>query len=147
SARNDRAETIRKAALGDDLTSAQSYLGRAAAGLTRAPALVPEPIAPERIRSLGRPFTLMGAIAGVDESTPLNLLTFEARPWDEYWDKIPGQSLLGLLLLLGIGLVALVWRQHAWLSALALAGALGFAGYTGGPIVLALVLALAVAGR
>jgi hypothetical protein len=147
SARRDLAETIRTAGLGDDFASAQSYLGRVAAGLTRAPALVPEPIAPERIRSLGRPFTLMGTITAVDESSPGNLLTFEARSWDEYWHKISDRPLLGLLLLLGTGLVALAWRQYAWLSALALVATLAFAGYTGGPIILAAGLALAAVGR
>ena len=50
SARTARDETIAKAGLEDDLSSARIYLGETLADVSRSPVGVPEPSAPDRIR-------------------------------------------------------------------------------------------------
>jgi len=145
-ARAARAETTRRAGLEADLASVQSYLGEAPADLTGPLVGVPEATAPDRIRFFGRPFTLMGVMPGIDEPSSRTALTLESRPWDQSENPPPIQAIVMFLLLVGIALVTTGSRRGFRLSALALIMALGLAGYTGGPLILAGGLGLAAAG-
>jgi len=145
-ARASMAETTRRAGLEADLASAQSYLGEAPADLTGPLVGVPEATAPDRIRFFGRPFTLIGALPGMDKPSSRTSLTLEPRPWDESANQTPIPAIVMLLLLVGIALVTTGLRRGFRINAPALIMALGLAGYTGGPMILAWALGLAAAG-
>jgi hypothetical protein len=145
-ARAARVETTRRAGLEQDLAAAAFYLGTSPANLTRPQLGVPEPNAPDRIRRFGRPFALIGVMPGLDEPSPRTSLILERRPWPEDANRQHDQAIIALALLLGIVLVTTAWRLGIWGHFLALVMALGLAGYTGGPLILAGGLGLAAAG-
>jgi len=145
-ARAARVEITRRAGLEADLASVQSYLGESPADVTRPLVGVPEATTPDRIRYFGRPFTLIGVVPGVDEPSSTTSLILESRPWQESGNSPPIQTIVTLLLLVGIALVTTGSRRGFWISSLALLMALGLAGSMGGPIILAGGLGLAAAG-
>jgi len=146
SARAARDETMRSAGLVEDLVSAQTYLGEMPANLTRPLGGVAEPSATDRIRFLGRPFTLMGEIPGIDGTSSPISLNLESRPWDAIGNALREQSIVLILLLAVVLLVTASIGRSRWPRFLALPAAIGLAGYTGGPLILAVGVGLAAAG-
>jgi hypothetical protein len=145
-ARAARAETTRRAGLQQDLAAASVYLGTSTSDGARPLVGVPDAHAPDRIRRFGRPFALMGSLAGVDETAPKRSLTIEPRLWQEDANRARGQAIAGLAVLLGLVVVATAWRPSFLGHVPALAMALAYAGYTGGPLALAAGLGLVAAG-
>ena len=144
-ARATRVESLRRAGLEQDLAAANRYLGQAVENVMRPLAGVPEPNAPERIRTFGLPSPLMGVLPGVDDPPSKTPLVLESRPWDDRANQPGGQTIIALLVLMAIALVT-TWRPGRRTSSLALFMALGLAGYVGGPLTLAGALGLAAAG-
>jgi len=140
------AELIRKAKLGDDLAAAKRYLGERAADPTRPSAGVPEPNALDRIRTFGRPTALMGMVPGINDPQKSLTMTFGSPPWAVAGHSPPGRALFSIVLLFSMAIVATSRFRGFAVNLLALLAVLGLAGYTGGPIVLAGGLGLAVAG-
>ena len=145
-ARASRDEAVQKAGLEEDLKFARIYLGEIPANPTGPPGGVPEPSATDRIRYLGRPFTFMGVIPGIDAASSNGSLILETRPWDTVVVAPRDQSVVTIFVLIGILVVTTPIGRLTWPSSVALVAALGLAGFTGGPLVLALGLGLAVAG-
>jgi hypothetical protein len=146
SARGDRVETIRRAGLDDDLTSAQNYLGQSSANTTRPLVGAPEANEPARIRRFGRPSTLLGVIPGIDEPLSGSTLTFENQTWEQSWKSARNPAIITWSLLLGIALLTTALRHNSWINALALVMALGVVGSLGGPLILAGGLGIAAIG-
>jgi hypothetical protein len=146
SARAARDETLRRAGLDDDLTSAQIYLGETLANVSRPLVGVPEPSAPERVRFLGRPLSLIGVLPGTEGTPGKFSLTLEREPWGLLVDAPRVQSVITALGLIGIALVLMPANRRTARSFLALSAILTLAGYTGGPLILAGGLGLAGAG-
>ena len=146
SARAARNETIVRAGLEEDLAAAQTYLGAGSRTLARPLVGVPEPSASDRIRFLGRPTTLIGLAPGVDVTAPPILLKLESRPWDVLAITLPIQAIVTVVLVGGIALATIAIGRWAWQGPLALSAAIALAAYTGGPAMLAMGLALALAG-
>jgi hypothetical protein len=146
SARGDRVETIHRAGLDDDLTSAQNYLGQSSANTTRPLVGAPEPNEPARIRRFGRPSTLIGVIPGIDEPLFGSTLTFENQTWEQSWKSARNPAIVTWSLLLGIALLTTALRHISWINALALVMALGLGGSLGGPLILAGGLGIAAIG-
>lgn len=145
-ARTTRDDTMRRAGLEVDLSSARIYLGELPASLIRPIGGIPEPSEADRIRQVGRPTSLIGVMPGIERKSSEALLTLEARPWDAV-DNVPLPQSVTAILLLTILLLAIVsLGRRTWPNSLALVTALGLAGYTGGPLVLAGGMGLAVAG-
>ena len=88
----------------------------------------------------------MGLVPGVDDRSKGATITFENRPWDDASHFPAGRALVAITVLFSIGLVATNRFRGFRLNVLALIAAFGIAGYTGGPLVLAGGLSLAVAG-
>jgi hypothetical protein len=145
-ARAAREETMRRAGLDDDLSSARIYLGEIPAKLTRPMRGVPEPSEPDRIRLFGRPSPLIGIMPGIDAKESKVSLTLEERPWDVNGNGSHYPSIITIILLVGLLLVTVLIGRWSWQGFLALVTALGLAGYTGGPLILAGAVGLAVAG-
>jgi hypothetical protein len=145
-ARASRDEAVQKAGLEEDLKSARIYLGEIPANPTGPPGGVPESSATDRIRYLGRPFTFLGVIPGIDAASSNGSLILETRPWDTVVVAPRDQSIVTIFVLIGILVVTTPIGRLTWPSSVALVAALGLAGFTGGPLVLALGLGLAVAG-
>jgi hypothetical protein len=145
-ARAARVESLRRAGLEQDLAAATRYLGMAVENVMRPLPGVPEPNAPERIRTFGLPSPLMGILPGVDDPTSKTRLVLASQPWDGPANQPRGQTIIALLVLMVIALVTTAWRPRRRTSALALFMALGLAGSVGGPLTLAGALALAAAG-
>jgi hypothetical protein len=145
-ARAARVETLRRAGLEQDLAAANRYLGQAVERAARPLSSVPEPNAPERIRTFGFPSTLMGVLPGVDAPPSSAPLIVESHPWDDRANSPRGQTIIAILVLMAIALVTTGWRLSRRTSSVALFMALGLAGYLGGPLTLAGTLGLAVAG-
>ena len=145
-ARAAREETMRRAGLDDDLSSARIYLGDIPAKMTRPMRGVPEPSEPDRIRLFGRPSPLIGIMPGTDAKESKVSLTLEERPWDVIGNGSHYPSIITIILLVGLLLVTVLIGRWSWQGFLALVTALGLAGYTGGPLILAGAVGLAVAG-
>ena len=145
-ARAARSEALSKAGLEQDLAAANRYLGQPVENAVRPLPGVPEPIAPDRIRTFGLPSPLMGVLPGVDDPPSKTPLVLESRPWDDRANQPRGQTIIAILVLMAIALVTTAWRPGPWTSSVALFMALGLAGYVGGPLTLAAALGLAVAG-
>ena len=144
-ARAARDETMRRAGLDKDLSSARIYLGEMPANQARPIGGVPEPNEPDRIRLFGRPSPLIGIMRGIEASTRVSL-GLEDQPWDLIGSGTRYPSIITILFLAGFLLVTLSIGRWSWQRPLALVTALGLAGYTGGPLILAAGVALAVAG-
>jgi hypothetical protein len=147
SARAARNESIVRAGLEEDLAAAQTYTGEGSRTLARPPSGVPEPSASDRIRFMGRPTTLIGLVPGVDVTAQPILLKLESRPWDDLRYTLPLPAIITIVLIGGIALATVGMGRWNWQGFLALLAAIGLAAYTGGPTMLVLGLALALAGR
>ena len=146
SARAARDETMRRAGLEEDLASARIYLGEMPANLTRPTGGVPEPSEPDRIRLLGRPSPLIGVMPGIEAtSSKLSLTLEDGRGMRSATPRRPDPSSRSFYSWVSC------WSRRLWAVGrgrvrLALVTALGLAGYTGGPLILAGGLGLAAAG-
>ena len=136
-ARAARDETMRRAGLDEDLSSARIYLGEMPAQPNSPDGGVPEPSEPDRIRLFGRPSPLLGTMPGIEATSSTVSLTLEDRPWDLIGNGARYPSIVTILLLVGLLLVTVSVGRWRWQSSLALVTALGLAGYTGGPLILA----------
>ena len=145
-ARAARNDTIRRAGLDDDLTSARIYLGETPANVIRLSGRIPEPSEPDRIRLFGRPSSLIGTMPGIDATSSTAPLILEERPWEVIENATRSPFVVTMLLVTVLTLVIMSLGHRTWPSALALVTALGLAGYTGGPLILAGGMGLAVAG-
>jgi len=146
SSRKALLESLRAAALDDEIDAAQSYLGLS----PRAPAstlvAVPEPAGPDRLRNLGRPSFLIGLSSGLNEQPTRVNGSFENVAAAENMTPDRARSLLMLGVLSALGLTAAVRRRSAQQGFVILIGFLGMLGFVGGPAVAAIGLALAAAG-
>ena len=140
-------ESLRAAALEDEIDAAQSYLG-ASSGNARstAPVTVPEPVSPDRLRDLGQPSYLMGFSAGLNEQPTTIDGSFETPDRSETEIPDRARSMLMLGILIAMGLAAITRSRAEARILLLLAAALGLLAFIGGPLVLAVGLILAVAG-
>ena len=147
SARAARDETMRRAGLEEDLSSARIYLGEMPANLI-SPAGWRARTERAGSHPLVRPACRTHRChAGNRRDVVEVSLTLEERPWDAIGnasrapirrhDSSPRDSLAGH---------GVHWAARTWPSSLALVTALGLAGYTGGPLILAGAMGLAVAG-
>jgi hypothetical protein len=144
-ARAARSDAVRRAGLTQDLAIANRYFGDQTAKLTGPSVAVPEPIAPERIRTFGRPFSFLGVLPGIDDSTSRPSMVLENRPWTESVTGPAGETNIALVVLLLVGLLTVFWRRGIPAFTMALFMTIGLAGYMGGPLSLAGALALAAA--
>jgi hypothetical protein len=145
-ARAGREDAARRAALEQDLAIANRYLGEVASSETQPSAGVPEPNAPERIRTLGRPIPLLGVLPGVDVA-PARISVVRAGPsWAGTTNERASRTIVALLVLMVIGLLTTGRQKGVRTRGLALFMALGLAAITGGPFTLLGALGLAVAG-
>ncbi len=145
-ARAARVETTRRAGLDQDLAAAAFYLGTSPANGARPLVGVAESGAPDRIRRLGYPLALIGALPGLDQSASRPSLSLERRPWPDSARYGRGASYLALAVVLGIVVVTTVRRQGVWGQLLGLVLALGLAAATGGPAIVLGGLGLAILG-
>ena len=128
----------------EDLAVVNRYLGDVATSRTGPSPGVPEPNAPERIRTLGRPIPLLGVLPGVDDPPAKTSLVVAEGPWTESANEPVSGTIIAIFMFGVIGLLTTGVRPSARTNASALLMALGLAGYMGGP--LALVGALGLAG-
>jgi hypothetical protein len=145
-ARTTRDDTMRRAGLEEDLSSARIYLGELPARLIRPMGGIPEPSEPERVRLVGRPASLVGVVPGIEGKSSAASLTLEARPWDAFDTLSLPRFVTAMLLFTILLLVIISLGRRNWPNSLALVTALGLAGYTGGPLILAGGMGLAIAG-
>jgi len=146
STRKALLETLRAAAMDDEIDAAQNYFGlsrKSAAGTLVA---VPEPAGPDRLRNLGRPSFLIGLSSGLNEQPTKINGSFENASSTENETPDRARSTLMLGLLTALGLTALARRRPATSSFLLLIGFLGMLGFVGGPAAAAAGLALAAGG-
>jgi hypothetical protein len=141
-ARRGVVEAVRSAGLTDDLASAQGYLGLSDAAARRPPGGIPEPIAPCRIRTFGRPAAMLGVSKGLDEPSERPILRLGVRAREEPRDDDAGRSAILVAALLGAMILAtsLGGRRSGAASLLI---TLSVAGLAGGPAMLAGGLGLA----
>jgi hypothetical protein len=146
SSRTARDETIRRAGLYEDLTSALIYLGESSANVTGARRGVLEPSATDRIRCLGRASTFAGVVSGIDGAS----LRFSFSPESRLGALLVAGSSewvsAALLLLAGVLLMIAALGRWTWSRSLALLMVLALAGWTGGPVIMASGLMIAAAG-
>jgi hypothetical protein len=147
SARAARDEMVGRAGLENDLTSARIYLGESLASVSHPLGGVPETSAPERIRFLGRPFTFIGLVAGIDGTSSSLALTLESQPLAPTENGPSDSSTISILLLVSLWLATLSPGRITGQGTLAVLAALGLAGYTGGPFALVAAMALMTAAR
>jgi hypothetical protein len=145
-ARATSVETTRRAGLEADLASVQNYLGESRKDFTGPLVPVAEPTTPVRIRLFGHPFTLIGAIPGIDEPASRPSLTLDYRAWAAFVSRPPVRLIMTLILTLGIALCTTWFRGGRWITSLALAMATAIAYTLGGPIIALASLALAGVG-
>ncbi len=143
-ARAGLVEAVRRVGLEEDLAVVNRYLGEVATSRTGPSPGVPEPNAPERIRTLGRPIPLLGVLPGVDDPPAKTSLVVAEGPWTESANEPVSGTIIAIFMFGVIGLLTTGVRPSARTNASALLMALGLAGYMGGP--LALVGALGLAG-
>jgi hypothetical protein len=140
-------ELIRRTRLADDLAAAKRYLGEQTADPARRSAGVPEPSVLDGIEAIGHPTALLGTLPGVDELSRRATIQLVASPWDEPNPSRPGRAIVVItLLLLAIAFIQISRFRGFWINRLALLAALGLAAYSGGPLLLAGGLGLALAG-
>ncbi len=145
-ARAGRAEALERAGLADDLATVNRYLGDAARTGNASSAGVPEPNAPERIRTLGRPIAFMGVLPGVDDPPPKTSLVVAAGTWTESANDPRSRTVIALLAFMLIGLLTTGLRPGVRTNGVALLVALGLAGFMAGPLALLGALGLGALG-
>jgi len=139
-------ETLRAAAMDDEIDAAQNYFGLATKSSAGTLVAVPEPAGPDRLRNLGRPSFLIGLSSGLNEQPTKINGSFENASSTENETPDRARSTLMLGLLMALGLTALARRRPAASSFLILIGFLGMLGFVGGPAAAAAGLALAAGG-
>ena len=145
-ARAARSDAVRRAGLAQDLAIANRYFGNQAIKLTGPSVGVPEPIAPERIRTFGRPIPFLGILPGIDDPALATSLLLGSEPWAESVTWPAGETIFALVVLLLIALLTTFLRRGIRVSWAALLMAVGLAGFMGGPLSLAGAMALAATG-
>ena len=147
-ARAARDETIRRAGLDEDLSSARIYLGELPAKLIRPMGGVPEPSEPDRIRLVGQPASLVGVVPGMgDKSSVPSLILQQGRLGFRENVAAGPKPRSGSLSSPCYSWSSPRWGRRNWPNSLALdRGVLGLAGYTGGPVILAGGVGLAAGG-
>ena len=145
-ARAGRVDALRRAGLEADLAIANRYLGEAATGAKSTSVGVPEPSAPERIRTFGRPIAFMGVLPGVDEPPAKTSLVLAAGTWTESVNDPRSQTIIALLAFMMIGLLTTRLRPGVGTNIVALLLALGLTGFMAGPVVLLGALGLGALG-
>ena len=103
---------------------------------------VPEPNSPERIRTLGRPISLMGVLPGVDVPPTRLPLMAESGLWTANANEPASRMIIALVLLMVTGLLKTGWRPGVRTGILALFLVLGLACLLGGPFEVAVALGL-----
>ncbi len=83
---------------------------------------------------------------GIERTSSEVSLTLEAGAWDALENCLPSWPDEAIALLTVFLLVIVSLGRRTWPSSLALVTALGLAGYTGGPVILAGGMGLAAAG-
>ena len=146
STRKALLETLRAAAMDDEIDAAQNYFGLAAKSSAGTLVAVPEPAGPDRLRNLGRPSFLIGLSSGLNEQPTKINGSFENASSTENETPDRARSTLMLGLLTALGLTAVARRRPATSSFLILIGFLGMLGFVGGPAAVAAGLALAAGG-
>ena len=96
-ARARRAEAVRRANLEQDLAIANRYLGVGSTSEEQNSPTVPEPNAPERIRTLGRPISLMGVLPGVDVPPAKLSLAAESGLWAANANRPASRMIIALV--------------------------------------------------
>jgi hypothetical protein len=137
---------VRRAGLAQDLAIANRYFGERASKSNEPSVGVPEPIAPERIRTFGRPIPFLGILPGIGDPPHSTSLLLESKPWVESVPWPAGETIVALVVLLLIAILTLLLRRGIRVPYMALFLAVGLAGFMGGPLGLAGSLALAGAG-
>ena len=146
STRKALLETLRAAAMDDEIDAAQNYFGLATKSSAGTLVAVPEPAGPDRLRNLGRPSFLIGLSSGLNEQPTKINGSFENASSTENETPDRARSTLMLGLLMALGLTAVARRRPATSSFLILIGFLGMLGFVGGPAAAAAGLALAAGG-
>ncbi|MGA9922826.1 MAG: hypothetical protein WBQ29_05435 [Isosphaeraceae bacterium] len=146
STRKALLETLRAAAMDDEIDAAQNYFGLATKSSAGTLVAVPEPAGPDRLRNLGRPSFLIGLSSGLNEQPTKINGSFENASSTENETPDRARSTLMLGLLIALGLTAVARRRPAASSFLILIGFLGMLGFVGGPAATAAGLALAAGG-
>ena len=146
STRKALLETVRGAAMDEEIDAARNYFGLPRNTSTGTLVAVPEPAGPDRLRNLGRPSFLIGLSSGLNEQPTRITGSLETASPVENETPDRARSTLMLGLLLALGLTSLVRRRPATTSFLILFGLLGMLGFVGGPAAAAAGLALAAAG-
>jgi hypothetical protein len=144
STRKALTESLRAAKLEKEIEAAQLALGALQTG-TAAALSAPEPMTPDRFRKLGQPTFWIGQCAGLDEDRT-TMIGSNASTYSEAETRDRARTMLMLGFLAAMGVMASMRAHPATTICLILAGVLGLAGFLGGPIVLAIAVALIVAG-
>ncbi len=110
-ARGRRVEAVRRVNLDQDLAIVNRYLGDGVTSQRQLSPEVAEPNASERIRTLGRPISLLGVLPGVDVPPAKISLVVESGPWRATANEPASRMIVALLVLMAIGLLTTGWRQ------------------------------------
>lgn len=146
STRKALLETLRAAAMDDEIDAARNYFGLATKSSAGTLVAVPEPAGTDRLRNLGRPSFLIGLSSGLNEQPTKINGSFEHASSTENETPARARSTLMLGLLMALGLTAVARRRPATSSFLILIGFLGMLGFVGGPAAAAAGLALTAGG-
>ena len=140
-------ESLRAAAMDDEIEAAQSYLG-ASPGNARSTArvTVPEPVGLDRLRDLGQPSSLIGFSAGLNEPPTTINGAFDSQVRLETETADRARSLLMLGILIALGLAAITRPGADNRVVVLLAATLGLLAFIGGPLVAGAGFILAAAG-
>ncbi|MBV8126359.1 MAG: hypothetical protein JO114_01695 [Planctomycetaceae bacterium] len=146
STRKALLETLRAAAMDDEIDAARNYFGLATKSSAGTLVAVPEPAGPDRLRNLGRPSFLIGLSSGLNEQPTKINGSFENASSIENETPDRSRSTLMLGLLMALGLTAVARLRPATSNFLILIGLLGMLGFVGGPAAVAAGLALTAGG-
>jgi hypothetical protein len=135
-------ESLRAAALDDEIEAAQCYLGLSSKSPSSTLVAVPEPASPDRLRNLGRPSFLIGLSSGLNEQPTKVNGSFEKAGTTENNTPDRARCMLMLGFLVALGLIAAARSRPGGSSYLILAGLLGLLGFVGGPTAAAAGVAL-----
>jgi hypothetical protein len=147
STRKALAETLRAAALDEELEAAENYLGQSASSASATTIAVPEPASPDRMRNQGSPVFLLGVAAGLNDPMTNLRGSFVRQTGRESETPEHARSMLMLGLLVALALVGARSTRPGRSLYLILAGILTLLGLLGGPVVLLTSLVILAAGR
>ena len=147
SSRKALLESLRSAAMDEEIDAAQNYFGMPRKSPVGTLVAAPELVSPDRLRSLGRPSFLIGLSSGLNEQPTRINGSLENAGSNDSETPDRARSTLMLWLSLALGLTAVARPRPAASSLLILIGLLVMVGFMGGPVALTTGLALAAAGR